>query len=210
MITIIPQEQWSSKITSKYNPFSLPARLKGLGRLSDLSCLDLGCGKNESPISATVLQIPWRVLTSVEVWPVNVQLLRLKHLGGEIAAKAWNVFMEPMENLLPRMVGEFDVILILDSLEHLTKGEALRFLRTVEGQKYRRLLIWLPLGPCPQGPREDNPHEVHLSTWSAEELDQLGYDVQVFPRLHRHITPWVDAAWATKNNPHNPTSPSPG
>lgn len=185
---------------TKADPFNLAIRLRGMKmKYTEMICLDLGCGRNESPISKKVLEIPWSTLVSVDVWPHNINRLHAKRAAGEIAASNWISYCEPMEVLVPRLTGNFHVVLMLDSLEHIEKGAGLRFLADVEALKPKRVLMWIPLGNCPQGPLEGNPNEVHKSTWEKEELEALGYEVQVFPAFHKHLVPNVDAAWASKN-----------
>jgi len=185
---------------TKSNPYSLKARLRGIQKkYGDIVCLDLGCGKDESPISHAVLEIPWRVLVSVDAWEHNISALQDKRKAGGIAAVHWTYYIEPIEKIVPRLPDKkYDVTLFIDSLEHLPKPVALSMLAEAERLTTTRIIIFLPIGPCPQGPLNGNPFEVHQSTWTVDELESLGYDVQLFPQLHRHINPWVDAAWAVK------------
>ena len=47
----------------------------------------------------------------------------------------------------------------------------------------------MPLGDEPQGAAYGNPNEIHVSEWSSEEWEDLGYNViEVHDRIPAHIT----------------------
>uniref|UniRef100_A0A6M3KE15 Putative methyltransferase n=1 Tax=viral metagenome TaxID=1070528 RepID=A0A6M3KE15_9ZZZZ len=186
---------------SRKDPLNLSVRLRGMKiKFTEMTVLDLACGKNESPISSQVLEIPFYSLVSVDAWRGNMEELWRKREHGEIAAKHFTWYIEDMRTLVPRLrPGGYDAVLLLDALEHIPKGDGLQLLKDVEALSPRRIVMWIPLGNCPQGALNGNPHEVHLATWEEQELRNLGFRVQVFPKFHRHIEPWADAAWCDKN-----------
>lgn len=181
--------------------FSVRSKFYGIGvPLEKAVCLDLGCGKNASPVSSKVLEIPWKALVSVDAWTESMNVLWAKRAAGEIKAKDWVPYVEEMAGLVKRLPrGGYDAVLMIDSLEHLEKDVALEFLKDVEALNPRRIAIWLPLGTCPQDALGGNPYEVHKSTWTSGELFRLGFNVISYPNFHRQFSPPVDAAWAWKN-----------
>lgn len=173
------------------------------GRISDLPVtslrvVDLGAGERASAISARIRDIECAELVSVEAFPEHTWYLQAQY----VKAKRHIVWeMDMVYFAETRAADEFDIALLLDVLEHLEKPKALAFLKEVERITTKRILIWLPIGDCPQGAKDGNPLEIHRSTWSVEELQALGYTVQHFPNFHTHIFPdrGVDAAWAIKD-----------
>lgn len=67
----------------------------------------------------------------------------------------------------------YDVVLLGDVLEHLLHPDALDLLSSARRWAAKAVMASLPLGPCPQGPSEDNEHETHRSTWDHLELMAL-------------------------------------
>ena len=181
--------------------YSVKSKLYGTGvNLCDAVCLDLGCGKNESPISRKVLEIPFATLVSVDAWGESINNLHAKRAIGEIAAGNWISYTEDMTTLIKRLPRNgYDMALMIDSLEHLEKAAAIEFLKDVDALNPRRVAVWLPLGTCPQGALGGNPYEVHKSSWTVSELSELGFNVHVFSGFHKHFNPPVDAAWCWKN-----------
>src|SRR5574343_522333 len=65
----------------------------------------------------------------------------------------------------------FDMVLAIDCLEHLPKGDAVELINYLV-ENNRELIISVPLGNCPQGDRVGNlinPLECHLSTWIEDD-----------------------------------------
>jgi len=180
---------------------NLGIRLRGMRKkFTDMTVLDLACGKNDSPISSQVLTIPLYSLVSVDAWRENIEEIWRKRERGQIAAKYFTWYIEDIRTLVPRLKPRsYDAVLLLDALEHLPKKDGLQLLGDIEALLPRRIIMWIPLGTCPQGALDGNPYEVHKSTWEEQELKNLGFRVQVFPKFHRHIEPWCDAAWCDKS-----------
>lgn len=87
---------------------------------------------------------------------------------------------------LPRTV---DAVTLIDSIEHITKKEALAVLDAVEQIARRRVVIFTPRGFFPQS-NVDNyglhgeVYQTHLSGWEPEEFLQRGYRVIVLKGFH--------------------------
>lgn len=174
-------------------PIDLISRLNDLPNLETV--LDLGCGDNSSPVSKQVLEIPAERLISVDTYGPTLQRLH----GKETKATRHKIVKMLIPSYLAETTEQFDVVLMLDVLEHFRKDIAMGILECLEFLARRRILIWLPLGECPQGVLDKNPYQCHLSRWSAGELEELGFRVEVFPGFHTQFSPAVDAAWARKD-----------
>lgn len=96
--------------------------------------------------------------TALEIWEPYVKRYRLGRwydrviVGDASADIGW-----------PR----YDLAIFGDVVEHLPRDRAVAMVLRLP---WRYALISIPLGPYPQGPSEGNPHEAHLSTWSADEV----------------------------------------
>lgn len=72
--------------------------------------------------------------------------------------------------------ADFDLVLLIDSLEHIPSNvglELLEFLR----MHNRHILVSVPEGEYLQGPSCGNELERHRSTWSGDRLKELGGEV---------------------------------
>ncbi|MEN9552399.1 MAG: hypothetical protein RI935_776 [Candidatus Parcubacteria bacterium] len=71
----------------------------------------------------------------------------------------------------------FDAVIALDLLEHLEKEDGHKLLEKMEYVAKKKVIIFTPNGFLPQGERYGNPHQEHLSGWTADEMKGLGYKV---------------------------------
>ena len=67
----------------------------------------------------------------------------------------------------------YDVVLAIDSLEHVAKDVAIDMIRTLT-ENNGMLIVSVPQGEWPQGAVHGNELERHRATWYAEELRELG------------------------------------
>jgi hypothetical protein len=187
------------------------SRVEALGKHA--SVVDWGCGLNHSPVSHQVRELDCDVLLSVDAW--REYLIRLRgqahtfrarahhYLQGEVDEVALSLLDQAPDNPLPGdLPRHFDLSLCLDVVEHLEKPRALRWLEMLE-QVSDRILVWIPLGAAPidrdtYGGHNDYYH-THRSTWVREDLEALGYAVEVEENAHSAMFGHrVDAAWACK------------
>lgn len=92
-----------------------------------------------------------------------------------------------MRGVLPGVLddiaaGEWDVVLLLDVVEHLPKDDGADVVRRAIGIARRAVYVATPDGPRPQDAFDawglgHNPAQEHLSAWTAGELAALGLDV---------------------------------
>jgi len=173
----------------------LRSKLDGL-EIETLDVLDLGCGHNASPVSSQVLTLPFKSLTSVDIYAPYLDLLSKKSAA---ALHHWIRECNILDFASKVMPGSFDVSLLLDVLEHFPVLEAERLLYDIEMNTRSRIILWLPIGNCPQHEMDGNPYQVHKSTWEVEHLETLGFEVEHLVAFHQHFHPPVDAAWAVKD-----------
>lgn len=71
----------------------------------------------------------------------------------------------------------FDVILLLQVIEHLHKKQVMSLLEKCFKAAKRAVIISVPNGLCLQEQYDDNRYHRHRSTWSVREIKQMGFQV---------------------------------
>lgn len=85
-----------------------------------------------------------------------------------------NIYISRIEDCLARL-PQYDVIIAGEILEHIEKERSLETLKALRQKATRALICSVPLGEdWPQGETLGNPHEAHVSQWTADELRALG------------------------------------
>ena len=68
-------------------------------------------------------------------------------------------------------LGQYDMIIMGDVLEHFDKPKGLAFIDKCFGHAHKAIALFIPLGNgWSQGAIYGNPHEAHLSAWQIDEL----------------------------------------
>lgn len=96
-----------------------------------------------------------------------------------------------------------EVVMFIDSLEHLPKKDAEKLVRSLK-QTFKKIIVFAPLGETPQP--DDHPswegnttYQKHLSTWTAEDFDKLNFQYDVVKNYHAHISAdAIFAIWESK------------
>ena len=146
---------------SKYDVI-IEREVKGLNNL-----LDVGCGAN-SPVQTFNKNL---YCVGVDAFEPSLEKSKVKKIHNDY------------KKLDVLKVGEefpsksFDIVVALDLIEHLEKGDGLHLLDMIEKIASKKVIIYTPNGFLPQGDRENNPWQVHLSGWTAQEFVDRGYKV---------------------------------
>jgi hypothetical protein len=185
---------------SSLDPFDLLGRIKTINP-NPTRVADWGCGMNHSPISKQVRDLHCGVLYSIDAWPEYIAY----QYSNTFLARVHIVMQGDVEAVLrhwKKYKPHVDLSLCLDIVEHLEKSAAIKWLKGVE-KVSDAVLIWIPLGyaPITQDTYGGSNHELHThrSSWEKEDLEKLGYAVEVLENFH---TPMfghrVDGGWAVK------------
>lgn len=83
-----------------------------------------------------------------------------------------NFYNDNIVSVINKLEMGYDLILLLDVLEHFDKDEG-RFLLDKLLTKNTGILISTPKHPSAQGDAFGNIHETHRSVWSKQELSQM-------------------------------------
>jgi hypothetical protein len=118
-------------------------------------------------------------ITVLEVDPDNLASLaddpRIKHLVlGNVG--------DVDTLILPH--DSYDVVFAWHVIEHLGREEAERTLESLAALADRYLVVGTPWGRVEQGAVGGNEHERHLSYWTPEDFDALGFDNIVIGKQH--------------------------
>ena len=95
---------------------------------------------------------------------------------------AWNAYNSVRLGLIRPTSCGFDLILMIDSLEHLTPEVGRPLLReSVANNKH--VIVSVPNGPMEQGETFGNPHEAHLWTFNGTEE----FEAYNFKLIHQSV-----------------------
>lgn len=126
-----------------------------INRINPKTVLDIGAGSGTYASYKKQGQ-HW---TALEIWQPNIEQFNLKDLYDEvICGDARNVEF-----------GSYDLVILGDVLEHMSKDEAKSLLDKCKKSKY--VIVSIPLGYYPQDEFEGNPYEKHVTdNWSRDDF----------------------------------------
>ena len=132
------------------------------------SILDVGCGKGAT-ITAINKSGKFKA-TGLDIFePSLKEAMRRKVYQ--------NLVMGEVEHL-PFKDKSFDIVICMEVLEHLEKGDGERLLIELERVTRRQVLLTTPVGKYEQHASEGNIHWEHKYIWSPSELKAKGYSVK--------------------------------
>lgn len=131
--------------------------------------LDLGCGNgSNSPLQGMALTCA----LGVEIYQPYLEECRRKKIHSDyIQADIRGIEFKD---------SSFDVVLMLDVLEHLTREEGRQLIGKCLIWARRKVIISTPNGYLWQDGYDHNPFQEHKSGWSVEDLRNLGFIVTGF------------------------------
>lgn len=129
--------------------------------------LDVGCGTN-SPVQSFNNKLE---CTGVDAFLPSIELSKAKGIHKEYH----HLNVLEIDNKFN--AASFDVVAALDLIEHLKKEDGILLMDKMEAIAKHKIIIYTPNGFVPQGDREKNPWQIHLSGWSADEFTARGYKV---------------------------------
>jgi 2-polyprenyl-3-methyl-5-hydroxy-6-metoxy-1,4-benzoquinol methylase len=84
-----------------------------------------------------------------------------------------NIYTENILKLVDKLDFSYDLVLVIDVLEHFNKEEGMTLVRILLS-KNNGILISTPKDPSPQKDVFGNVHEIHRSRWQKQELLNIG------------------------------------
>lgn len=141
--------------------------LKNIMPSGRLSVLDLGCGTGAA---AEVLNSnKLHEFTGIDIYKPYLEFCKSKGYYQKIEKKDLTK--------LKLKKKSFDVILLLQVIEHLSKKEGIRLLKECFNAAEKAVIIAVPNGFCHQEEYDCNPHHEHKSTWNVSDLNKMGFKV---------------------------------
>jgi glycosyltransferase involved in cell wall biosynthesis len=86
-----------------------------------------------------------------------------------------NIYYEPIEKVLP-MLGMYDVITLIDVLEHFDKHQGTDILHELLKHTKKALIISTPINPGKQNEYNGNIFEAHKSKWAITDFVSFDMD----------------------------------
>lgn len=129
--------------------------------------LDVGCGAN-SPVQTFNKNL---YCVGVDAFIPSIEKSKKKKIHNEYVQI--NV-LDIDKNFTDK---SFDIVVALDLIEHLEKADGILLMEKMERIARAKVIIYTPNGFLPQGDRENNPWQVHLSGWDPIEFEERGYEV---------------------------------
>lgn len=179
----MPKEDWAANSVQKIFE---PEHLYPTGKIQ--SVLDVGCGLSlkSQYVDATIR--------------VGVDIYRpfLERIEADVPYLVVNADVRELDRLfLPR---SFDLVLLLDILEHLEKEDALKVLAMAEEIARVAVIVETPKGYIPQNIDiwgwGGDTYQTHRSGWEPEEFTARGYRVLLrgyrMSEVRRHTEVDVD------------------
>lgn len=134
--------------------------------LSDCrSCLDIGCGEG-SPVQ----WLDFDYTVGLDAHAPTLERARANRTHSELRSGR----AEEIGTLFS--ADQFDCVVALDLLEHLTKEDGLRLIRAMDRIASKRILLFTPNGYLEQESLDGDLQE-HLSGWDVAEMRRLGFRV---------------------------------
>jgi hypothetical protein len=85
---------------------------------------------------------------------------------------------------------ETDLLVWQHGPEHIQMEPAVYLLADLQRACPRAIVLEAPEGSYPQGELDNNPYEVHRSTWTAELFQRLGFQTALSPEGAFTIAVW--------------------
>lgn len=192
-------KQWEKLIYSLYKENMLKLEPRLPKNTEKLTVLDLGCGIFDSGISEQIPLIKFKSYVGVDAWEQSLKQAEKHDMKTTIRTFVLSDILDFVEKEENR--GKFDLIFLFDVLEHFNKKDGLKILEAIKKMSNKRIVMFMPLGDhtleANDGFVKNNPYQKHKSEWTAKELQELGFDTEVYKGFHHSGI--LDAAWIIKD-----------
>lgn len=156
-------------------------------KIKKITALNVGVG---SGYSGLAMQLPF--LNFKRLDHIDIHTPYLLHAS----ARSW--FSEKV-NFIEADIRNFntsiyDIVLMFDVLEHLPKEDSLKILKSIDCQQ----VVFIPLENVFRENTFGAKSQDHLSFWTREDFESMGYKTEVLSNFHQEGEEVFDALWALK------------
>lgn len=158
-------------------PSSHPSQLTGIVELITLthptSVLDIGIGFGKYGFLAREYLELWDGRERYDDWTVRIDGIEA-YADYVTPAQEFvynEIYVGNAVKVLPTLTGRYDLILLIDVLEHFSQEEGAQILRSCE-DKGRNVIVSVPKVLSPQGAAFGNPYETHRFHWMKKHFKE--------------------------------------
>ena len=136
-----------------------------------VAVLDAACG-----LSLRSKYIPAQIRVGVDIHEEY-----FKHIESDVPYVVLKYDIRKLEEIF--MPKSFDIVIALDVVEHIEKGQSLDMIRQLEAIARKAVIIETPEGYVPQNidiqGHGGDEWQTHRSGWSVEDFEAMGYKTVV-------------------------------
>lgn len=150
----------------------IPSIFKLVAEVNPKSILDVGVGRGRyGALFRLTFETDNPHISDRSSWAVRIDGVEAFPEGiGEIQNSIYDrIIGQPIQQVVDDL-GEYDVILMADVIEHLEKEEGLAVLRKLVTRAKARLIVATPNGYYEQDEMYGNEFERHLSAWDPKDF----------------------------------------
>jgi len=143
-------------------------------RVNPMSMLDVGVGFGKYGVLAREYLELWDGRDRYDDWRRRIDGIEVfEEYHNPIYDWAYDaVFFGNALEVIEKL-DNYDLILMVDVIEHFEKEDGARFLRLCSARS-KNILVVTPIRPSAQKSAFGNPHEEHRSAWTQEDLKPYG------------------------------------
>lgn len=170
------------------NPYYYVAQATANGE----SLLSLCCG-----IGLELSHVSTPDVTAVDIAPQYLREVPARCPQAKLVESDAVAFLKKQKD------KSFDVISIIDGIEHMEKFEGVEAIKHMKRVCKKQILLFTPQGPADDGYLKNEPHnawgiegadhfQTHKSGWTADELEALGFEqVATAQDVSQHGEPYT-------------------
>ena len=176
-----------SKRTGYPREIDLELRIRDLDwnvNLEDLKVLNVGMGNGNGGLAKQLPNIEFGQLDHLDIEPAYFEKAKLL----DWKTKNVNYILGDIRDCIN--FDYYDIILLLDIVEHLPKEDGIKLVESV-----KNAIIFIPLEKEFRPNASEFKSEDHLALWTEDDLKSRGYKTEILPNFHGDFS----AMWAIKS-----------
>lgn len=161
---------------------TIPDIIEQVNLLNPDSILDIGIGFGKyGLLLREKLEIPEKRYSKKD-WRIRIDGIEaFRNYQNPIHDYVYNnVYYDAVENCLDQLPF-YDVVLLVDVLEHFEKETGKEFIRKVLGHTKKALIVSTPLYPAEQREYLSNRFEEHKSRWMQVDFAEFDFEYKLVP-----------------------------